>query len=74
MLVPPSPKLQSQDVGLPVDVSVNWTDWPAIGEEGLNVKDATREPEDATTTVRLELLDSLPFATVRVTLYDPEAE
>jgi hypothetical protein len=33
--VPPSPKFQDQEVGDPVDVSVNWMDCPAIGAVGL---------------------------------------
>jgi hypothetical protein len=34
-LVVPSPKFHCQIEGLPVDVSVNCTAWPAIGEAGL---------------------------------------
>jgi hypothetical protein len=30
-------------VGEPVEVSVNWTAWPATGEAGLKVKEATGE-------------------------------
>ncbi|MGA2362179.1 MAG: hypothetical protein ABSG73_06925 [Candidatus Aminicenantales bacterium] len=33
--VVPSPKFHSQDVGDPVDVSVNWTVCPAFGDAGL---------------------------------------
>jgi hypothetical protein len=33
--VEPSPKLHDQDVGDPVDVSVNVTAWPTLGEAGL---------------------------------------
>jgi hypothetical protein len=50
VLVDPSPKLQSQDVGEPVEVSVNWTAPPVAGEVGLNVKDAARA---ATTVIAL---------------------
>jgi hypothetical protein len=35
VLVPPSPKFHSHEVGLPVDVSVNATDWLTAGEAGL---------------------------------------
>ncbi len=34
-LVDPSPKFQLHEVGLPVDVSVNWTAWLTTGEAGL---------------------------------------
>jgi hypothetical protein len=40
--VDPSPKSHCQEVGLPVDVSVNCTDCPAAGEAGLQVNDASR--------------------------------
>ena len=35
VLVPPSPKLHNHEVGLPVEVSVNATDWLTAGEAGL---------------------------------------
>jgi hypothetical protein len=35
VLVPPSPKLHDHEVGVPVEVSVNVTACPAIGEAGL---------------------------------------
>ena len=38
MLVAPSPKSQDQDVGVPVEVSVNCTACPAFGEDGDHVK------------------------------------
>jgi hypothetical protein len=41
VLVAPSPKLQDQEAGLPVDASVNWTDWPVTGEDGVALKEAT---------------------------------
>ena len=41
--VDPSPKSQRQDVGFPVDASVNWTVWPNAGEAGLYVKAAISE-------------------------------
>jgi hypothetical protein len=34
----PSPKFHDQDVGLPVDVSANWTSWPTTGFGGDIVK------------------------------------
>jgi len=51
--VPPSPKFHCQDVGPPVDVSVNCTAWPAAGEAGLNVKDAVSVDEGITVSVWL---------------------
>ena len=38
MLVAPSPKSQDQDVGVPVEVSVNCTTWPIFGADGDHVK------------------------------------
>jgi hypothetical protein len=35
VLVPPSPKVHRQEVGEPVDVSVNCTACPATGDAGL---------------------------------------
>ena len=69
MLVEPSPKSQLQDVGVPVDESVNWTDWPAAGEAGLKVKEA--ESAATTVTVRLVLLEPEPLVTVNVTVLAP---
>jgi hypothetical protein len=69
VLVAPSPKAQLQDVGLPVEASVNWTDWPAAGEAGLKVKDA--ESAATTVTVRLVLFEPEPLVTVKVTVLDP---
>jgi len=40
MLVEPSPKFQDQDVGLPVDVSLNTTVWEVTSVPGVNVKAA----------------------------------
>jgi hypothetical protein len=48
-----SPKFHCQDVGDPVDVSVNCTVWPAAGEAGVKVKDAVSVGEGITVTVRL---------------------
>jgi hypothetical protein len=48
VLVVPSPKFHDQEVGLPADVSVNCTDWPAAGEVGLKVKEATSALTGAT--------------------------
>jgi hypothetical protein len=35
VLVPPSPKAHDQEVGVPVEVSVNATDCPTAGDAGL---------------------------------------
>jgi Flp pilus assembly protein TadG len=67
--VPPSLKFQDQAVGVPIDVSVNWTACPAAGEAGVNVNDATTAT--ATVTVRVVLADPVPFVAVRVTVFDP---
>ena len=69
MLVEPSPKFQLQDVGLPVDESVNWTAWPVAGDAGLNVKEA--ESAATTVTVRLVLLEPELLVTVNVTVLAP---
>ena len=67
--VVPSPKLHCQIDGLPVDVSVNWTAWPAVGEAGVNVKDADRAA--ATAIVRVALVEPEALVMVRVTVLDP---
>jgi len=64
----PSPKFHRQEVGEPVDVSVNWTACPAAGELGLNVKDAVRA--GTTVIVRLTLWEPELMAAVRVTVKD----
>jgi hypothetical protein len=69
VLVEPSPKAQLHDVGVPVEVSVNWTDWPAAGEAGLKVKEA--EIAATTVIVRLVLLEPEALVTVRVTVFVP---
>ncbi|MCK7480598.1 MAG: hypothetical protein M0C28_27740 [Candidatus Moduliflexus flocculans] len=62
----PSPKLQNQAVGPPVEVSVNCTDWPTDGAAGAKEKDAVSPA--ATTTVRLEVLEPELLVVVSVTL------
>jgi hypothetical protein len=69
VLVIPSPKFHCHKEGLPIEVSVNWTACPAVGEAGLKVNDAVSAV--ATVTVRLALLEPEPLATVRVTAFDP---
>jgi hypothetical protein len=68
-LVAPSPKLQLHDVGPPVVVSVNWTDWLTAGEPGLYVKDAASAA--ATVTVLVMLWEPELLVAVRVTVFDP---
>lgn len=51
--VPPSPKTQDQDVGVFVDVSVNWTDCPGAGFDGLEAKLATGASPPPTARVTL---------------------
>jgi hypothetical protein len=55
--VPPSPKFQDHEVGLPADVSVNCTDWPATGDVGLYVNAETMTGIVATLSVLLPCLD-----------------
>jgi hypothetical protein len=71
VLVVPSAKFQFQVVGLPVDVSVNWTVWPVTGEAGLWVNEAVSELAGAMVTVRLVVFWADPFMTVKLTVYVP---
>ena len=61
-----SPKFQSQEVGPPVDVSINCTACPGVGEEGLKVKDAASE--SATVIDWLTVLEPELKPTVKVTV------
>jgi hypothetical protein len=65
--VAPSPKLHDQDVGEPVDVSVNATAWPARGEAGLKVKEAASVGDVTTVTICVTLLDDEALLAVKVT-------
>ena len=69
MLEVPSPKFHCQEVGLPVDVFVNCTAWPAAGEAGLKLKEAARAV--ATVTVRVAVLEPELFVAVKDTDFDP---
>jgi hypothetical protein len=62
----PSPKSHCQEVGEPVEVSVNCTAWPAAGEAGPKVKEAVRA--GTTVTAWLTLLDPELLVAVRVTV------
>ena len=42
MLVVPSPKFHNNEVGLPEEVFLNWTDCPVMGNVGLEVNEARR--------------------------------
>ena len=64
-------KSHCQCVGLPVDVSMNCTDRPIVGEAGLNVKEAASAA--VTVSVLVVLLDPEVLVTVRVTVFDPAA-
>jgi hypothetical protein len=68
-LVAPSPKFHCQIDGVPIEVSVNCTDWPAAGDAGLQVKEAARAAR--TVTVRLVLLEPEALVAVRVTVFEP---
>ena len=61
-----SPKFHNQEIGLPVDVSMNCTACPGVGEEGLKVKDAAIE--GATVIVWLTVLEPELKPTVKVTV------
>jgi hypothetical protein len=53
VLVAPSPKFHCQDVGEPVEVSVNCTACPAAGDAGLKLKDAEGMDKGFTVSVWL---------------------
>ena len=74
VLVPPSPKVQAQAVGVLVDVSVKVTVWPMAGALGVEVKAATgaRAAWD-TVTLLLTALDPTALVAVRVTVKVPDA-
>jgi hypothetical protein len=69
VLVPPSPKFHCQEVGFPVEVSVNCTVWPAIGEAGLYVKAAARD--DVTDIDWIAVLEPELLTMVNVTVFGP---
>ena len=66
-MVVPSPKFHCQEVGLPVDVSVNCTDCPTAGEAGSYAKEAASVGEPATVIVRRALLVPEPLWAVSAT-------
>ena len=49
----PSPNAQDQEVGPPVDASVNWTDWPTTGLGGEKVNMAWRADDPLTVLLLL---------------------
>jgi len=67
VLAPPSPKLHCQEVGTPVEVSVNCTTCPSAGDEGVKVKDAVSTEVGNILMVLLTLLEPEPL-TVKVTV------
>jgi hypothetical protein len=69
--VAPSLKFQDHEVGLPAEVSVNVTDCPAAGDDGVKVKEAVRAA--ATATVRVVLFEPDALVAVKVTVLDPAA-
>ena len=70
-LVAPSPKFHCQFVGVPIEVSVNWTAWPTAGDAGLLLKEATRAA--TTVTARVEVFDPALLVAVSVTVFAPAA-
>jgi hypothetical protein len=67
-LVDPSPKLHCQEVGEPVELSVNWTACAAAGEAGLKVKAAESAGEEVTVTALLAVFDPEPLLAPNVTV------
>ena len=67
VLVAPSPKFHCQDVGLPVEVSVNCTAWPGAGEAGLLVKEAVSAEAGATLRSWVRVLELVLLLALRVT-------
>jgi hypothetical protein len=67
VLVAPSPKFHSQEVGLPVEVSVNWIDCPATGEAGEKLKEEVRTDTLATVTVLLPCFCPELIVAIKVT-------
>ena len=65
----PSPKFQHQNAGEPLEVSVNCTDCPALGEPGDQVKAAVTE--GATEIVCVENVEPSESPACRVTAYEP---
>ena len=71
----PSPKFHNHPVGLPVEVSVNVTVWPAVGELGEKVKAAVGEDDAAlTVTLWLTAFEPAELLAVKVTVNVPEDE
>jgi hypothetical protein len=73
VLVPPSPKFQDQEVGVPVEVSVNETVCPFTGAAGVNVNPALTVPAWITATVRPAVLEFVPLPAVSATVNAPAA-
>ena len=67
VLVAPSPKFHCQDVGLPVEVSVNCTACPGAGEAGLLAKDAVSAEAGATLRSWVRVLELALLLAIRVT-------
>ena len=63
----PSPKFHDQDVGLPVDVSVNWTACPTEGRTGAKAKDDVSTDIEATVTVLLACFEPVLLVEIRLT-------
>ena len=66
-------KFHDQDVGEPVEVSVNWTAWPSTGAAGETEKAATTLEAPETKTVLVALEDEAALEAVKVTVYEPAA-
>ena len=50
---PAPPKFHDHEVGPPVEVSVNWTVWPAEGDGGLNEKFAAGAVDETLTARKM---------------------
>jgi hypothetical protein len=71
VLVRPSPKFQLHDVGLPVDISVNWIACPAVGPAGAYVNEEASTDTEATVMVLLAESDPELVVASRLTIYSP---
>lgn len=72
LLVPPSPKFHCHIVGVPTDVSVNWTAWPAVGDVGLKEKEAVKAA--CIKSERVVFAEPAELATVSFIVFVPDAE
>lgn len=68
VLTAPLPKFQFQEIGPPVDVSVNCTVWPASGAVGLKEKEAVRDVAEETVIAWLDFAEPEVPLEIKVTV------